>query len=150
MSGDFRETGSLTPSVALTPNANRRWLKRTTASPPTTPAAKQMATRCINEVRDAPSWPPVTWGASAYSIFSTCDMVFPFLREPMTGSLPTLPAVRGQASRRLPACTGVRRNSYDAYSAASGPAGRKIRPSGTAEVDAEAVRVRSVAELLGR
>ena len=31
--------------VALTPSANRRWLKRTTASPPTTPAAKQIASR---------------------------------------------------------------------------------------------------------
>src|SRR5688572_20739361 len=47
ISGDFRETGSFIPSVALTPNANRRWLKKTTASPPITPAAKQIATLCI-------------------------------------------------------------------------------------------------------
>src|SRR5260370_9850534 len=47
MSGDFRETGSFTPSVALSPNPNRTWLKRTTASPPMTPAAKQIAIRCI-------------------------------------------------------------------------------------------------------
>src|ERR671918_3170773 len=48
MSGDFKETGAFTPSVALSPNANSRWLKRTTASPPITPAAKQIATRCLS------------------------------------------------------------------------------------------------------
>src|SRR5262245_15130773 len=50
MSGDFRGTGSFTPSVALSPDANRRWLKRTTASPPIAPAAKQIATRCITVI----------------------------------------------------------------------------------------------------
>src|SRR2546421_259027 len=51
MSGDFRETGSLTPRLALSPNANRTWLKRTTANPPMTPAAKQIATRCVRVKR---------------------------------------------------------------------------------------------------
>jgi len=45
ISGDFKETGALTPRVALTPNQNSAWPKRTTATAPITPAAKQIATR---------------------------------------------------------------------------------------------------------
>src|SRR5437899_11506222 len=37
ISGDFKETGAVTPSVALTPNRNSAWLKRTTATAPITP-----------------------------------------------------------------------------------------------------------------
>src|SRR5262245_7860879 len=47
MSGDFNDTGSVTPSFALTPDANSTWLNRTTASAPITPAAKQIATCCF-------------------------------------------------------------------------------------------------------
>src|SRR5262245_63482343 len=46
MSGDLSETGSLTPSFWPSPNPNRTWLKRTTASAPITPAVKQIATSC--------------------------------------------------------------------------------------------------------
>ena len=47
ISGDFKETGAPTPNRPLSPNLNRSWLKRTTASAPITPAAKQIAARCI-------------------------------------------------------------------------------------------------------
>src|ERR1035438_1439753 len=49
ISGDFKETGAFTPNVALSPNSNRTWMKRTTANAPTTPAAKQIAIRCITD-----------------------------------------------------------------------------------------------------
>ena len=47
ISGDFKETGAFTPNVTLSPTPNRIWLKRTTATSPMTPAAKQAATRRI-------------------------------------------------------------------------------------------------------
>ncbi len=48
ISGGFRDIGAFTPNVALSPNSNRTRPKRTTASPPITPAAKQIATRCAS------------------------------------------------------------------------------------------------------
>src|SRR5262245_2069092 len=47
ISGDFKETGALTPRAPLSPSPNRMWLKRTTATAPITPAAKQIATSCL-------------------------------------------------------------------------------------------------------
>src|SRR4026209_702548 len=45
MSGDFKEAWAVHPSAALSPDQYSTWLKRTTATAPITPAAKQIAAR---------------------------------------------------------------------------------------------------------
>src|SRR5262245_19021565 len=57
MSGDLSKIGSLTPSFCASPTANSPWLKSTTASAPTTPAAKQIATCCVTVMMKPPSLP---------------------------------------------------------------------------------------------
>jgi hypothetical protein len=46
--GGLKDIGAFTPKAMLSPNSKKRWLQRTTASPPITPAVKQIAVRCIS------------------------------------------------------------------------------------------------------
>src|SRR5437867_1730341 len=70
MSGDFKETGAFAPSFSPSPNPNRMWLKRTTASALTTPAAKQIASRRATVIL------PCITCKSCSVTFKSCAVIF--------------------------------------------------------------------------
>src|SRR5581483_657598 len=87
-SGDFIETGALTPSAWLSPMPNRIWLKSTTASAPITPAAKQIAARWLT-VKTAGIAPrsfsvvdvsPRCWSQPVSNTFISDDILAVFIR----------------------------------------------------------------------